>query len=1005
VIFQLTNLDLVHLPGIFKYDIISILSGTKQIVVTSPMAMLNLEHQANNGGGHASSLSLSTFPVNTSITPVNTLPFFSLIQGTSIIQAFSWATAIDWTTLSRAMPLDQQLVRSLPPDPSQLRSMSYSQQQTSLITTWGPDVLFLRYIVSCLINNVKPSQHEDLAGIYQWLANFPKAAAVKFFTCFPTEILDVVRQRFRVYAASDDNPNTVQAILALEYDLNTSSSYSLHEISKLLESLSRYSCDASVAQILVRFASFVYADQDSILQKLLVIFGRRPSHQPQLGRTDWFLLMKIPLLAGAAPTSFCFDLVPDDVFALQEFLEMTKIDILTWFERDLLATTMSNRYYEDNLQTKIDWALKTLSEAISSRIINCSWTDELQKALSAAFSRAFSVSLQRKKSWTTATLYGTCQHLNLTLDLSQYDRRQSDEMLRSCRAGDWIKACTAASKKISSKTSFADLTEAIAKDDHHRIKRELGTTPGWPPVDEILKALELAITSGSDNVAAIIAARTPQPAVLRLLEHGQICAISKMLSEHSHWAGIMQDAIPTGHYEHLEDVLYLAEIHQRCLIFPCQLIVMEVPQRHAVMLRILGYHAMYTRNLQLLDWLCKRDLAVGAVVIQDGDEEMMLPLPEQRRERLHDHSETSIYGIRLPSLVDVAVQHNDLVLMNYFHSRTLPHRNSDALLHAVRANVHSDTIEYLIEQAGIEAAGVRTQYGSAALRVAIRNRNYDVIRMLAKSTDIHGLEAVDRDCSAIDGYLDPLGEAILLNDIEAVSILLDNGGNPNALVAFEGLLDRTPCVVDYSVLMRLTALLVAIDVGSLALVKFLVERGADVNRRLEMGLLRNPLQRAAEIGDFQMVELLIENNAIVDAEPAFGGGTALQLAAMSGHVGIAAFLIERGADVNHPPARGPGRTAFEAAAEWCRPDVMYLLVQHGAQLDLEVTGEDEIFDYPSDDEILDDSDDEPEMQWHTVKWSASQYTRALDFAEERQEFASMNIVRSLYDEVTRGTES
>jgi ankyrin repeat protein len=153
------------------------------------------------------------------------------------------------------------------------------------------------------------------------------------------------------------------------------------------------------------------------------------------------------------------------------------------------------------------------------------------------------------------------------------------------------------------------------------------------------------------------------------------------------------------------------------------------------------------------------------------------------------------------------------------------------------------------------------------------------------------------------------------------------------------------------------------------------------------------------------VELLIENNAIVDAEPAFGGGTALQLAAMSGHVGIAAFLIERGADVNHPPARGPGRTAFEAAAEWCRPDVMYLLVQHGAQLDLEVTGEDEIFDYPSDDEILDDSDDEPEMQWHTVKWSASQYTRALDFAEERQEFASMNIVRSLYDEVTRGTES
>jgi ankyrin repeat protein len=106
-----------------------------------------------------------------------------------------------------------------------------------------------------------------------------------------------------------------------------------------------------------------------------------------------------------------------------------------------------------------------------------------------------------------------------------------------------------------------------------------------------------------------------------------------------------------------------------------------------------------------------------------------------------------------------------------------------------------------------------------------------------------------------------------------------------------------------------------------------------------MGLSRTPLQRAAEIGDFQMVEFFIENHAIVDGKPAFGGGTALQLAAMSGHVGIATLLIEHGADVNHPPARGPGRTAFEAAAEWCRPDVMYLLVQHGAQLDLKVTGD------------------------------------------------------------------
>lgn len=403
----------------------------------------------------------------------------------------------------------------------------------------------------------------------------------------------------------------------------------------------------------------------------------------------------------------------------------------------------------------------------------------------------------------------------------------------------------------------------------------------------------------------------------------------------------MQDAISTGHYEQLEDVLYFTRRYDRCLVFPCQFDT-QSPKYQKVMLQILGYHAMYMRDLQHLDWLCERDLAVGAMVFDEDDEDEdfgMYPIPEQRRERLHNHSKIGWFGIRLPSLVDVAVQHKDPLMMGYFLSRALPHRNSSALLHAVKANVHLDTVEHLIEKAGIGSNGVGTQYESTALRFAIRARNYDIIRILAKSTNIHGLETVGSDGSAIDGYLDLLGEAILLNDIGAVNILLDNGGNSNALVAFAGVSDRTPRVVEYSVLMRLTALLVAIDVSSFALVKLLVERGADVTRKLEMGLSRTPLQRAAEIGDFQMVEFFIENHAIVDGKPAFGGGTALQLAAMSGHVGIATLLIEHGADVNHPPARGPGRTAFEAAAEWCRPDVMYLLVQHGAQLDLKVTGD------------------------------------------------------------------
>lgn len=872
-----------------------------------------------------------------------------------------------------------------------------------------PDVIILRHIVSCIINNVKPSQHEDLARIYQWIANFPKAAAVKFFAAFPAQTLDVIRQRLRAYAASDDNPNTVRAILALEYDLNTSSfPYPFQEISKLLENLSRESCDASVARMILQFASLVCADQDLILQKLLLMYGYRPVYRYQsrttkMNAADWFLLMKIPLLAGAAPTISCFAVVSYDDLALQEFLEISKIDILTWIERDLLVATILHYRDESNseFQSRMGGAVRKLNQAMSSRKENCGWNDALQKTLSAAFSRAFSVSIQVHMFVTAKRLYGICHRLNLTLDLSQYDQKQLGEIQEFCRARPHSKkAYPAVFKEISPKKRLADLTEAIAKDDHYRIKRELYTSSHRYPCEG---ALKLAISSGSDNVAAIIAARSSSDEVLRLLEHGKICAISRMLSEHSHWADILQNARSTGCYEQLEDAVYFTQLHKNCFVFPCQF-VMESLRGQKFMLQILCYHAMYTHDLQLLDWLCKRDLAVGSMVI-DFEWDVMYSIPEQRRERLHGQPKLDTVVIYLPSLIDVAVQHNDLMLVNYFYSRTQPHRDSNALLHAVEANVRPDTIRYLIEKAGIENTGIGTQYGSAALRVAIRNRNHDIIRMLAKSTDIHGLEAVDRKGPDVDQYFDPLGEAILLDDIEAVNILLDNGGNPNALVVFAGLSDRTPRVVEYSALMRLTALLVAIDVGSLAMVELLVKRGADVNRRLDMGLSRNPLQRAAEIGDIQMVEFLIENNAIVDAEPAFGGGTALQLAAMSGHVGIATLLIERGADVNHPPARGPGRTAFEAAAEWCRPDMMYLLVQHGAQLDLEVTGDVDVWDDPSDAENLDDSDDEFEMQWRTVKESESQYIRALEFAEERQEFASMNIVRSLYDELTRGTES
>jgi ankyrin repeat protein len=55
---------------------------------------------------------------------------------------------------------------------------------------------------------------------------------------------------------------------------------------------------------------------------------------------------------------------------------------------------------------------------------------------------------------------------------------------------------------------------------------------------------------------------------------------------------------------------------------------------------------------------------------------------------------------------------------------------------------------------------------------------------------------------------------------------------------------------------------------------------------------------------------------------------------MNGFVGVATYLIELGVNINYPPAEGEGRTAFEAAAENGRIDMMLLLIQSGVKLHL-----------------------------------------------------------------------
>lgn len=96
---------------------------------------------------------------------------------------------------------------------------------------------------------------------------------------------------------------------------------------------------------------------------------------------------------------------------------------------------------------------------------------------------------------------------------------------------------------------------------------------------------------------------------------------------------------------------------------------------------------------------------------------------------------------------------------------------------------------------------------------------------------------------------------------------------------------------------------------------------------------RSPLQRAVEDGNLEMIDLLLECGADVNAPAAHDGGAmALQLAAIQGLLGIARRLIDLGANVNAPRADQYGRTALEGAAEHGRLDMDHLLLDCGASV-------------------------------------------------------------------------
>ena len=196
-------------------------------------------------------------------------------------------------------------------------------------------------------------------------------------------------------------------------------------------------------------------------------------------------------------------------------------------------------------------------------------------------------------------------------------------------------------------------------------------------------------------------------------------------------------------------------------------------------------------------------------------------------------------------------------------------------------------------------------------------------------------------------YSQEIFEAYEKGDYDKVEALLKNGIDPNQFktsngmtLMFDAAWDNNLAIVkllhqygaDVDLLSgnhNVPPLLAACQQNSYESVVFLVENGADVNRKIEVAGNQTPIRFACKTGNVGMVSYLLENGADLEDKPNDLITPIIQ-ASRSDHLELVKFLIEQGADVN---AYGRDKEcALNQAIKNNNEEIVELLINSGAKL-------------------------------------------------------------------------
>ncbi|MBN3300491.1 BCL3 protein, partial [Amia calva] len=211
--------------------------------------------------------------------------------------------------------------------------------------------------------------------------------------------------------------------------------------------------------------------------------------------------------------------------------------------------------------------------------------------------------------------------------------------------------------------------------------------------------------------------------------------------------------------------------------------------------------------------------------------------------------------------------------------------------------------------ADITIATQQDDDGDTALHIAVVQGKMDLVQRL-----IYILQKSNRDLDTYNNLRQtPLHLAVITHNAPLVGALLSGGADVGALdrngqtaahlccehadtACLRTLLMHTPRTLDLETrnYEGLTPLHVAVQSGSCELVKLLLDSGADIDA-VDIKSGRSPLIHAVDINNVEMVSFLIEGGASVNAQ-SYSGNSALHSACGRGQLDTVRLLLKNGAD-------------------------------------------------------------------------------------------------------------